>query len=391
MLSAAINAGADAVYFGVQQLNMRITAANFKISDLKSVCKKCHENKGRKIKAYLTLNTIIYNNELSEVTASLKKAKAAGIDAVICWDPAVILECKKQKIPIHISTQASISNAASAKFYHELGTERIVLARECRLTDITEIKKKVPGLGIEVFAHGAMCVSVSGRCFTSQFLFGKSANRGDCLQPCRREYETYRITDEENNELILGNKFVMSAKDLCTIDILDKLMDAGADALKIEGRNKSAEYVSVVTAAYRKAIDACMNGNLDDKLKAELKSELQKVFNRGFSTGFYMGVPINEFTDVYGSKSTEIKIHVGIVKNYYKKVSAAEILIEDNSLKTGDEVFIIGPTTGCVRQQIKSMQIEHKEAGMVKKGQRVAVKVEGVVRVNDKVYLIKNR
>ena len=250
-LIAAVNAGADAVYFGLQEgMNMRANAKNFSIKDLPKVVEIC---KPRNVKKYLTLNTIVYDNELGKVEKLIKNAKKY-VDAIICWDLSVIQLCKKHKIPFHISTQASISNVEAAKFYKKLGAERIILARELNIKQIAKIAKIIP---VEVFVHGAMCVSVSGRCFTSQFLFGKSANRGECLQPCRRAYV---VRDEDGNELKLENNTVMSAKDLCSLEFIEQLKKAEVKAFKIEGRNREPEYVSTVTHVYRKALDKKLTG-----------------------------------------------------------------------------------------------------------------------------------
>ena len=313
-------------------------------------------------------------------------AKKAKVDAVICWDLSVINACRRNKMAFHISTQASVSNSESAIHYSNLGASMIVLARECTLDQIIEIRKKAD-VPIEVFVHGAMCVSESGRCFTSQFLFGKSANLGDCLQPCRREYT---IVDEEGKTLKLSNNFVMSAKDLCAMPFIDKLIESGISALKIEGRNKSPEYVKTVTACYREAIDSYFEGKLDQKLKDSLMMRLDSVFHRGFSDGFFMGIPINQFTDEYGPKSRRRKEYVGIVKNYFKKVNAAEVCVESNALKIGDSVIIIGNATGCVEGKVVSLEIDKKKVRSAAKGCSVAMKLDqkDILRINDKVYVV---
>ncbi|MBU0930280.1 MAG: U32 family peptidase [Nanoarchaeota archaeon] len=380
-LTAAINAGCNAVYFGIKELNMRITAKNFKLNEIKKVVDICHKNN---IKAYLTLNTIIYDSELKKLKKIINEAKKAKIDAIICWDFSVINEARKKGIPIHISTQSSVSNSESARFYKKLGAERIVLARELSLEQIKKIKKEVK-IDIECFIHGAMCVSVSGRCFTSQFLFGKSANRGDCIQPCRR---SYLVKDEEGCELKLENNYVLSPKDLCTLAFIDKLIEAGIDSFKIEGRARSPEYVSVVTKCYRDAIDAYFKNKLINELKKELIKKLKTVYNRDFSSGFYMGKPINEFTGSE-SKATRKKTFIGIVKNYYKNIKVAEIKIQSHSIKLNDILMFQGPTTGVYEQKIDSMEINHKKVNSVEKGNEVGIKVKNIVRKNDRVFLIK--
>ncbi len=381
MLKAAIDAGANSVYFGLKNLNMRATAANFSLEELPEIVKQCHASK---VKAFLTLNTIIYNNELEEIKKIIKSAKEAGVDAIICWDLAVIQECKKQKIPFHVSTQASIANSESAKFYKQLGAERIVLARECTLEQIKEIKKNAD-VEIETFVHGAMCVSVSGRCFMSHHIFKKSANRGECLQPCRREY---KIVDEENNELIIGNDYVLSPKDLCALPFIDKLIEAGITAFKIEGRARSPEYVKTVTECYRQAIDAHKEGKFTKELAEKLVEKLKTVYNRGFSTGFYLGMPTGEdFTDAHGTKATQVKQYIGYVIDFYKKQGVAAIKLEAGGLKVGDRIMIQGQKTGVQEQTVESMEISNKPVKEAGKG-LVGLKLNFEARENDPVFLI---
>ena len=387
MLSAAINAGADAVYFGLDGFNMRATAKNFKIEEIDSVVSLCHE---RDVKAYLTLNTIIYQEEIPLVKHILKKTHAAGIDAVICWDFAVIREAKKLDMEIHISTQAGISNSDAAEFYKSTGASRCVLARECSLEHIKEIRTN-SSMGIEVFVHGAMCISVSGRCFLSQFLYGRSANRGDCLQPCRRAYETYLIRDrQEGKELILGNDYILSPGDLCTLPFLDKLLPH-TDSLKIEGRARNPEYVYTVVKTYREAIAAIENGNFTEEFINSALDELKKVYNRGFSSGFYLGKPVNAFTEKPNSQSTRRKLILGRVTNFYKNKGVAEISVTANSVKTGDEILIIGPTTGVVHERVLSMEKNYRKIPAAVKGDTVGIKLSGVVRRNDSVFLWQDR
>lgn len=384
MLKAAIDAGADCVYFGLQKLNMRATGKNFTMEELPEIVKQCHDSN---VKVFLTVNTIVYDNELEDVKKVISGAKAAGVDYVICWDMAVIHECKKQGMGFHISTQASIANSEAAKFYKELGAERVVLARECTLEQIKNIIKE-SGVEVETFVHGAMCVSVSGRCFTSQHLFGRSANRGDCLQPCRRQY---KIIDEENRELILGENYVMSAKDLCAMPFIDKLIDAGITCFKIEGRVRSPEYVKTVVSAYREAIDACKEGKFNKELVDKLVEKLKTVYNRDFSRGFYFGMPTaDDFTDTYGSKATTKKIYIGYVKNFYKQQSVVEIKAEADKIKIGDTLMIQGPTTGVQEQKIESMEVNHKPVQEAQK-QDVGIKIKFTARPNDKVFRIESK
>ena len=376
MLVAAIKAGADAVYFGLKEFSMRQNAKNFTISDLDRIEKIC---KPRNIKRYLTLNTIIYDNEIKKIERILKKVKNK-VDAVICWDLAIIQLCKKYKIPFHISTQASVANTKSAEFYKKLGAERIVLARELNLKQIKKISKKVD---IEVFIHGAMCVSVSGRCFMSQFLFNKSANRGECIQPCRRSYIVKDI--QQGYELKLENNKVMSAKDLCALPFIGKLKKSGIKAFKIEGRTRDPRYVDTVVRVYRKALDKRLTKQDIQKGIEELK----KVYNRGFSSGFYLGVPTSDdFAKVEHSAATEKKHFIGKITHYFPKIQVATLKLV-SSLKVGDKVIVIGKTTGIEKAKVERLEIKNKAIKRAKKGQEVGLKLPKV-RKNDQVYKILN-
>ncbi|MBN1350432.1 U32 family peptidase [candidate division KSB1 bacterium] len=380
MLRAAIQGGADAVYFGIEGLNMRARARNFDLAELPRLIETCHHSQ---VKAYLTLNTVIFEDELDEVKSILIQAKKHQVDAIICWDFAVINLARQIGLPIHLSTQASAANSEAIQLYQQLGVTRFVLARECSLDQIQTLKSKTSA-ELEVFIHGAMCVSQSGRCFISQFLFNKSANRGECLQPCRRKYQ---VTDLDTGfELALDNHHVMSPKDLCTIDIIDKLIETGIDAFKIEGRARSPEYVKIVTSCYREAIDLYADQQLTPEAKDSLKQKLRTVFNRDFSTGFYLGKPLNEWTDSEGSKATTRREFIGIVSNYYKNPEVADILIQSSRLAPGDQIMIIGPTTGVAEIVIESMEIEGKPVTVAQKGQHVGIKTGSLVRRNDKVY-----
>jgi putative protease len=384
MLYSVINAGCDAIYFGIKNINMRNNSKNFTISDLKKISKICHENN---VKAYLTLNTIIYEKEENKIKQIISKVKQAEIDAIICWDFSVIQEAKRQNVEFHISTQASVSNFDSAKFYSDLGAKRIVFARELTLKEIKQIRSKIKkeklDLDIEVFGHGAMCVSESGRCFMSEMIYGKSANRGDCIQPCRR---SYIVTDKETNkELEVDNHYVLSPKDLCVLPFLDVLYPY-IDSLKIEGRGRSPEYGKVVIECYREAINAIESKSFTDELKVRLIEKIKTVYNRGFSTGFYMNRPIGDFTDAYGSKATMKKTYVGYVDNHYKKANAFEVKIESDKLKLGDTILIMGPTTGVLELKVESMKIKNSFVRLAKKGDLVGIKFDKLVRKNDKVY-----
>ncbi len=375
MLIAATNAGADAVYFGLKEFSMRANAKNFTISDLNKIEKIC---KQKKIKKYLTLNTIIYDRELKKIDAILKKVKNK-IDAVICWDFAIVQLCKKHNIHFFISTQASVANLESAKFYKKLGAKRIILARELNLKQIEKISKVID---IECFAHGAMCIAVSGRCFTSQFLFGKSANRGECRHPCRRSY-IVKDTQEEF-ELGVENDKIFSAKDLCTLPFIEKMKQAGIKSFKIEGRGRDARYVESVVRVYRKALDKKLTKKeIDDGIK-----ELKKVYNKGFSSGFYLKIPTAEdFSKTEHSTATEKKHFVGKVIHYFPKAEVAAVRLV-SELKVGDEIVVIGNETGIIKSKIKRIEIKNKSIDKAKKGDDVGIKLS-LVRKNDEVYVIK--
>jgi len=376
MLHSAIKAGCDAVYFGISGFNMREGAKNFTISDLPKIKKICSLH-NKKVKMYLTLNTIIYDSELNKIENIIKKAKSF-IDAIICWDNSIIQLCNKYKVPFHISTQASISNSQSAEFYKKLGAKRVVLARELNLKQIKKISKVIE---CECFCHGAMCVAVSGRCFTSQFLQNLSANRGQCSHPCRREWT---ITDDSNNQLKLQNNKVMSAKDLCTLPFVEKMKQAGITSFKIEGRNKSPEYVYTVTKVYRQALDK----KLTNKEINELLNELNKVYNRGFSSGFYIKMPTNDdFSYSNNGEQTEYKEYIGTIEKYWPKSLAASLKLHYGNLKLNDEIYILSDKQSIQRLKVKSMQVNNKEIKQAKKGQEIGIKLPKCFK-GDKVYLI---
>lgn len=384
MLTAAINAGADAIYFGVDKLNMRIKAANFTLKDLPKISRFC---KKHSVNTYLTLNTIVYEEEIKELEKIIDRAKKFGIDRVICWDFAVAQLCREHKMPFCISTQASVSNSLSAKFFKSLGAVRIVLARECSLEEIKKIRKKTD-LEIEAFIHGAMCISISGRCFMSHHLFGKSANRGECVQPCRREFEVYDPSIDKS--MIIGEDYIMSPNDLCTIEFIDQLIEAGIDSFKIEGRKRSPEYVAKTVLIYRKAIDLYYEGKLTKEKKKEFLIELQTVYNRGFSSGFYFDVPSSEeYANIYGSKATTRKIYVGKVLNYFKEPKVAHILLETSSIKVGDKILIIGENTGVLEVTIDNMKVNDKNKSAAVKSDEITFQVSSLVRRNDRVYKIE--
>jgi len=406
-LKAAIDAGADEIYFGIQGFNMRATAKNFSVGDLKKIVKICHE---RNVKALLALNIIIYENEIKTVNEIVKKAKDAKIDAIVAWDMAVIQECVNQKMEIHLSTQNSISNYEALKFYKkQIPTlTRVVLARECTLEDIKKIIEKIHKdklkVEIETFIHGAMCVSVSGRCMLSHHLFGKSANRGECLQPCRRNYSVYEIRSTDNidkltgqNEFLLGEDCVISPKDLCTLPFIEKLIEAEIDVFKIEGRNRSPEYISTTVKAYKDIIEFYEHNKPKISRNKEIKEEfkwlkeknltkLKEVFNRGFSNGFYLGKPVDDWSSSRTGEQTTRKIYVGRVTNYYPKINVAEITLEDHPINKNDLLIIQGPTTGNYDVKVLDMKDKDGSCDRAIKGMIVGIKVGVKVRKNDQVY-----
>ena len=408
-LKSAIDAGANEIYFGIRGFNMRATAKNFSIDDMKKITKICHESN---VKAILALNIIIYDYETKTAGIIIKKAKDAGIDAIVAWDMSVIQECINQKIDIHLSTQNSISNYEAIKFYKKNipRLKRVILARECTLDDIKSIIKSIKkdklNIEIETFIHGAMCVSISGRCMLSNHLFGKSANRGECLQPCRRNYSVYEIRSTDKidkldgrNEFLLGEDCIMSPKDLCTLPFIEKLIDAGIDVFKIEGRNRNPEYIYTTVKAYQDVIlfyqhnksKIIQNKNIKseyDWLKEKNLNKLKTVFNRGFSTGFYLGKPVNDWSSSRTGEQTTMKLFVGKVLNYYPKISVADIQIEDHAINKNDLITIQGPTTGNYELKVLEMKNDLGFTDIAPKGKVIGIKVWKKVRRNDQVYNI---
>ena len=380
-LHAAIQGGADSVYFGVEKLNMRSHSANnFKVTDLKEIVRICSEYG---VKTYLTLNITLYNNDLEDMKRTLEAAKEAGITAVIASDMAAIIYARQIGVEVHISTQLSISNVESLRFYAQFA-DVIVLARELNLTQVKEIKaiidsEKICGpsgriVEIEMFAHGALCMAISGKCYLSLHEYGASANRGSCFQLCRRAYD---VKDRETGmELTIDNKYIMSPKDLCTIEFMDKIIDAGVTVFKIEGRARSAEYVKRVASCYRKAADAVCNGTYTPEFSAAMKNELLDVFNRGFWDGYYQGARLGEWCDVYGSTARRKKVYSGKITNWFGKLGVAEILVESYSLKVGDKILIIGPTSGCVEYTVPEIRVDLKPVQEAVKGTYCSIPVD---------------
>ncbi|HPD81744.1 MAG TPA: peptidase U32 family protein [Candidatus Pacearchaeota archaeon] len=378
MLQTAVNAGADAVYFGLKEFSMRKNAGNFEIKNLSKINEICNKIPDKKVKKYLTLNTIIYNEELPKVEEIIKKIKGM-VDAIICWDFSVISLCKKYKIPFHISTQASVSNIESAKFYKNLGAKRIILARELNLKQIKEISKVID---VECFVHGAMCVAISGRCLTSQFLFNKSANRGECLHPCRR---SYIVKDkQEGYELEVKNDKILSAKDLCTLPFIEKLKSAGVISFKIEGRNRDARYVDIVTRIYKRALNKKLT---EEEIRSSIE-QLKLVYNRDFSSGFYFGLPTSDdFAKTENSAAKEKKHFIGKVTHYFPKMNVATIKLV-SELNLGDKIIVIGKTTGLINSKVERIEINHLPVKKAIKGQEIGIKLPSV-RKNDEIYKIK--
>ena len=381
-LASAIKAGAEAVYFGLDKLNQRALKKNFSIDELKDIKEFCAENN---VRAYLTLNSIVFEEDIPYVEEVLHKVKETGIDAVIAWDFAVMLKSLELGIETHASVMTGIANSVSAKFYENLGIKRIVPAKELNLQQLKELKEKT-NLEIEAFVHGSMCMAISGRCFLSHDIFQKSGNRGECYQVCRHEFQVV-IRDlnpnSKNAEYILGEDYILSARDLMTLDIVEHLMFL--DAWKIEGRSKNPDYVYMVTKAYRTARDALLEGSFNEKLRSELIDMVSRVYHREWDSGFYFGKAsfgINE------SIAKEKKIYVGKVVNYYSRIGVAEVKVEAQGLKLGDTIHIIGKKTGLVRQKVESMQIDGKPIQEVKPPAHIGLKVNERVREGDKVYLI---
>ena len=391
-LHAAIQGGANSVYFGVGQLNMRSHSANnFTPQDLSEVCRICRE---AGVKSYLTLNIVLYQEDLDPMRKTLDAAKAAGIDAIIASDMAAIEYCREIGLEVHISTQLNVSNVLALKFYAQFA-DVIVLARELNLNQVKDIcrtieKEQIKGpsgnlVRVEMFAHGALCMAVSGKCYLSLHAYGASANRGSCFQVCRRGYE---VTDlETGNQLNVDNKYIMSPKDLCTIEFMDKIIDAGVKVFKIEGRARSAEYVKRCASCYRRAADAVCDGTYTPELAASLKEELSEVFNRGFWDGYYQGAYLGQWSEVYGSQATRKKVYCGKVTNWFDRIGVAEISVESAPLKVGDEVMVIGSTTGVVEFTVDDMRVNLEPAQEAAKGVRCSVAAPSRLRRGDKLYL----
>ena len=397
-LYAALNAGADSVYFGIGKLNMRSHSASpFAIADLREIARICSEHG---VKSYLTVNTIIYGEDLDTMREIIDAAKSAGISAVIASDVAVMTYCRKVGQEIHLSTQLNISNIEALKFYAQFA-DVVVLARELNMWQVKDIhdqivREHITGpsgrlVRIEMFCHGALCMAVSGKCYLSLNNAGRSANRGECVQICRRGYE---VTDlETGTKLNIDNKYIMSPKDLKTIGFLDIMLNAGVRVLKIEGRARGPEYVHIVVKAYNEAVNAVLDGSFhsDPDRLVRWDAELSTVFNRGFWDGYYQGQRLGEWCTVYGSKATEMKVYVGRCTKYFTKLGVGEFLVENEPVLRGAKILVTGPTTGALIQTADSIHGDNGELEVGERGMLIAIKTNERVRPNDKLYLLVSR
>lgn len=393
-LQAAIQGGANAVYFGVGKLNMRSrSAANFMVDDLDRIVNIASASG---IRTYLTINTIIYNDEIGEMHTLLEAAKKAGVSAIIASDMAVISYANRIGLEVHISTQCNVSNTEAVRWYSQFA-DVIVTARELPLRQVAEITQFIRDnnirgpkgelVQIEVFAHGALCMSVSGKCYLSLDNYNYSANRGACLQLCRRGYI---VKDKESDlELEIDNEYIMSPKDLCTIGFLDKIVKAGVRVLKIEGRGRSADYVRTVTECYREAVEAIEEGSYSKEKIDGWMQRLATVFNRGFWDGYYLGRKLGEWSERYGSQATENKVYLGLIRNYFGKINVAEVQLQTNeTLKVGDEIMVIGETTGVYRDTVKELRTDRDPVPEVHQGDRFSFASKELLHRGDKVYRV---
>lgn len=390
---AAIQGGAASIYFGAGNLNMRAKSSNnFSINNIKDIVQICKENN---VKTYLTVNTIIYDEEVDTLKEILSAAKEFEVDAIIASDLAVIMQAYEIGVPIHLSTQLNITNYEAVKYFSKFA-DVIVLARELTLEKIKYICDKIKEddlrgpagelIQIEVFIHGALCMAVSGKCYLSLHEKNHSANRGACLQTCRRSYS---VTDiETGNELEIDNKFIMSPKDLCTLPFIDKIIEAGATVLKIEGRGRSPEYVKTVTQTYHKAIELINEGKFDEENIEILTNKLRTVFNRDFWGGYYLGKTMGEWSNRYGSQATTKKIQIGKVNKYYSNIKVAAIKLESDEVNIGDQLLFIGPTTGVVEHSVESLRVNDNIVEKSIKGDEFSIQLDTKLRPNDKVFKI---
>ncbi len=392
-LAAAIQAGAGSVYFGVEGLNMRSRSSNnFTLVDLRAIAEKAHRHG---VKTYLTVNTIIFDHELDKLHDTIRAAKEAGISAIIASDISAILFARSIGVEVHISTQVNITNIEAVKFYAQFA-DVVVLAREMDMEKVTEISRQIKAQDIrgpkgelvqlEMFVHGALCMAVSGKCYLSLHEMNSSANRGSCMQTCRR---AYTVTDKETGaELEVDNEYIMSPKDLKTIHFLNKLLDAGVSVLKVEGRARAPEYVKTVVECYREAVDAYFSGEFTDERIAQWDSRLNTVFNRGFWDGYYLGQRLGEWSKNYGSLATERKVYLGKGMNYFPNIGVAEFKMETGTLRVGDKILVTGPSTGVVELTVDEIRVDLKPVDETQKGELFSVKLPEKIRRSDKLYKI---
>ena len=392
-LSAAIQAGAGSVYFGIGKLNMRSRSAkNFTLDDLRQIAEICNANG---VKSYVTVNTVIYDEEMEEMHALLDAIQANGISAIIASDQSVIQYARQKGIEVHISTQCNITNIEAVRYYAQFA-DVMVTARELNVGQVKRIVEQIEAqnirgpkgalVRIEAFCHGALCMAISGKCYLSLDNYNSSANRGACLQLCRRGYE---VRDrEEGIELAIENEYIMSPKDLCTLPFLDKVLDAGVEVLKIEGRGRSPEYTKLTVQVYHEAVEAIQNGTFTQEKVDGWMQRLRSVYNRDFWDGYYLGRKTGEWTKVYGSQATQTKLYVGQITNFYSKLSVAEIRMETHDLNVGDAIMIIGPTTGVYEDTLSEIRVDLKSVPQTVKGEFCSIPVQSLVRRGDKVYKI---
>ncbi|MFT3903792.1 MAG: peptidase U32 family protein [Niabella sp.] len=392
-LQAGMDAGADAIYFGVEQLNMRTCSTPpFTIDDIAEVAARC---KARGVKSCITLNTVVYEHDLRLLDNILQEVKKQGIDAVIASDFAVIEQCNRMGIPLHVSTQANISNVEAVRFFARF-SDVVVLARELTLKQVESIckeivRKDIRGISgellkVEIFGHGALCMAVSGKCYLSLHTQNASANRGACVQNCRRAYE---VTDlETGQQLVVDNEYIMSPKDLCTINFLDEVVNSGIDILKIEGRSKGVDYVHTVTRCYREALDDIANGTYTADKVVGYMERLSTVYNRGFWDGYYLGRKLGEWTKHPGSAATERKIYIGKSSKYYPKIGIGEFLVETGNLKTGDTIMVSGAHIGFMKETLQTLTVNGIQADAANRGDKITFPVGAKVSPRDKLYKI---
>ena len=392
-LAAALQAGADSVYFGIGQLNMRSHSANhFNIEDLREIAQTCNE---QSVKTYLTVNTLIYDSDLPDMRRIIDAAAEAGISAVIASDVAVMNYCREKGVEVHLSTQLNIGNVEALKFYAQFA-DVVVLARELNMDQVAYIHEQIEQqhitgpsgnlVRIEMFCHGALCMAVSGKCYMSLHAANRSANRGECTQICRR---SYTVTDDETgNQLDIDNKYIMSPKDLKTVRFIDKMMKSGVRVFKIEGRARGPEYVYTVVSCYKEAIQSVLDGTFTEEKKNEWDERLATVFNRGFWDGYYLGQKMGEWNKHYGSVATERKVYVGRGVKYFSRLGVAEFTCEASEFSVGDKMLITGPTTGVMYVTADEIHDDHGAVTTAQKGTRVSIKVTGKIRPSDKLFKI---